>query len=151
MNRKMVGIVISMGIFVAGLAGAARAQKSPSVAGMDSALRGAVERKDVPGVVALLTDRRRVLYQGAFGVADVSTGRALTADAQGRFGLDDCRDLLVYCISGRCHHSKTMNADWLADETPVRSLCGRMVCTECGMIGADVRPDWSPHVNKRRV
>jgi hypothetical protein len=62
-----------------------------------------------------------------------------------------CRELLVYCISGRCHHSKTMNADWLADETPVRSLCGRMVCTECGMIGADVRPDWSPHVNKRRV
>jgi CubicO group peptidase (beta-lactamase class C family) len=64
----------------------------------------------VPGVVALVTDRRRVLYQGAFGVADVSTGRALTADAlfriasmtkaitsmaamqlieQGRFGLDD--------------------------------------------------------------
>ena len=110
MNRKMVGILISVGIFVAGLAGAARAQNSPGVAGMDSALRGAVERHDVPGVVALLTDRRRVLYQGAFGVADVSTGRALTADAlfriasmtkpitsvaamqlieQGRFGLDD--------------------------------------------------------------
>jgi len=42
MNRKMVGIVISMGIFVAGLAGAARAQNSPGVVGMDSALRGAV-------------------------------------------------------------------------------------------------------------
>jgi hypothetical protein len=26
-----------------------------------------------------------------------------------------------------------------------------MVCTVCGMIGADVRPDWSPHVNKRHV
>jgi uncharacterized C2H2 Zn-finger protein len=26
-----------------------------------------------------------------------------------------------------------------------------MVCTKCGMIGADVRPDWSPHVNKRHV
>jgi hypothetical protein len=38
-----------------------------------------------------------------------------------------------------------------SDETPVRSLCGRMVCTECGMIGADLRPDWSPHVNKQRV
>ena len=61
------------------------------------------------------------------------------------------RDLLVYCDSGRCHHSATMNADWLSDETPVRSLCRRMVCTKCGMIGADVRPDWSPHVNKRRV
>ena len=37
------------------------------------------------------------------------------------------------------------------DDLPVRSLCGRMVCTVCGMIGADVRPDWSPHVNKRHV
>jgi hypothetical protein len=37
-----------------------------------------------------------------------------------------CRDLLVYCGSGRA-------------------------CTRCGYIGADVRPDWSPHVNKRRV
>jgi hypothetical protein len=62
-----------------------------------------------------------------------------------------CRDLLVYCSSGRCHHSATMNADWLPDEMPVRSLCPRMVCTRCGMIGADVRPDWSPHVNKPRI
>jgi hypothetical protein len=23
------------------------------------------------------------------------------------------------------------------------------VCTQCGIIGADVRPDWSPHVNSR--
>ncbi len=79
-------------------------------AAIDASLRAAVERKDVPGVVALVTDRQRVLYQGAFGVADVATGRALTADAlfriasmtkavtslaamqlveQGRFGLDD--------------------------------------------------------------
>jgi len=34
-----------------------------------------------------------------------------------------------------------MNADWLPDRTPVRSLCSRMVYTVCGMIGADVRPD----------
>jgi hypothetical protein len=32
---------------------------------------------------------------------------------------------------------------------PVRSLCGRMVCMACGSIGADVRPDWSPHTNRR--
>jgi hypothetical protein len=62
-----------------------------------------------------------------------------------------CRDLLVYCNSGRCHHSASMNADWLSDATPVRSLCRRMVCTRCGMIGADVRPDWAPHVNKPRL
>jgi hypothetical protein len=44
-----------------------------------------------------------------------------------------------------------MNADWLSDDTPVRSLCRLMVCTKCGLIGADVRPDWSPHANKRHV
>src|SRR5436190_21645339 len=110
MNRKIVGIVVSMGIVLAASAGAARAQNSPQGTGIDAALRDAVERKDVPGVVALVTDRQRVLYQGAFGVADVSTGRALSADAllriasmtkavtslplmqllqQGRLGLDD--------------------------------------------------------------
>jgi hypothetical protein len=52
---------------------------------------------------------------------------------------------------GHIRGSATMNADWLPDETPVRSLCLRMVCTRCGLIGADVRPDWSPHVNKPRI
>jgi len=42
-----------------------------------------------------------------------------------------------------------MNADRLPDETPLRALCPRMVCTACGLIGADVRPDWSAHTNKR--
>ena len=57
------------------------AQNSPESATLDASLRAAVERKDVPGVVALVVDRDRVLYQGAFGVADVATGRPLTADA----------------------------------------------------------------------
>jgi hypothetical protein len=62
-----------------------------------------------------------------------------------------CRDLLVYWRSGRCHHSATISGDCFPDGLPVRSLCRRMACTRCGYIGADVRPDWSPHVNKRRV
>jgi hypothetical protein len=57
-------------------------------------------------------------------------------------------NLLVYCDSIRCHHSAVFNADWLPDETPMRSLCPRMVGTQCGLIGADVRPDWSPHTNR---
>jgi len=110
MNRKIVGVAVGIGIVCGTAAGPARAQNSPAGAAIDAALSAAVERKDVPGVVALITDRRRVLYQGASGVADVSTGRALTADAvfriasmtkpitsvaamqlieQGRFGLDD--------------------------------------------------------------
>jgi CubicO group peptidase (beta-lactamase class C family) len=92
------------------LVGSASAQNSPASVALDASLRAAVERRDVPGVVALVTDRERVIYQSAFGVADVSTGRPLSADAlfriasmtkavtsvalmqlieQGRLGLDD--------------------------------------------------------------
>ena len=81
MNRKAAGIVFTMSIMVASLADAASAQNSRASAALDTSLRGAVESKDVPGVVALVTDRDKVLYQGAFGVADVSTGRPLTSDA----------------------------------------------------------------------
>ena len=41
-----------------------------------------------------------------------------------------------------------MNADQLPDEAVIRQLGARMVCTRCGLIGADVRPDWRPHTNK---
>ena len=81
MKRKAAGIVLTIGVTVAALAGTASAQNSTGSAALDSSLRGAVERKDVPGVVALITDRERVLYQSAFGVADVVTGRPLTSDA----------------------------------------------------------------------
>ena len=66
-----------MSIMVASLADAASAQNSRASAALDTSLRGAVESKDVPGVVALVTDRERVLYQSAFGVADVATGRRI--------------------------------------------------------------------------
>ncbi|SDH91202.1 MULTISPECIES: serine hydrolase domain-containing protein [Bradyrhizobium] len=81
MTGKLAGMVFTIGVGVAALAGAADAQQSPGAAALDTSLRGAVERRDVPGVVALVTDRDRVLYQGAFGVADVATGRPLTSDA----------------------------------------------------------------------
>jgi len=109
MNRK-IGIVFATGVVVATFAGTASAQNSTGTAAIDASLLSAVERKDVPGVVALITDRKGVIYQGAFGVADVSTGRPLAADSlfriasmtkavtsaalmqlveQGRIGLDD--------------------------------------------------------------
>jgi CubicO group peptidase (beta-lactamase class C family) len=81
MNRKATGIVFATGVMVTALTGIAGAQNAPSAAALDASLRGAVERKNVPGVVALITNRERVLYQGAFGVADVATKRPLTADA----------------------------------------------------------------------
>jgi methyl acetate hydrolase len=84
MNRKIAGMVFTIGAGVAALTGTAGAQQSPGAAALDAGLRAAIERKDVPGVVVLVTDRDRVLYQGAFGVADVATGRSLTPDAMFR-------------------------------------------------------------------
>ena len=110
MYKKTAEILFTISVGVAALTGTASAQNSPGSLALDASLRGAVERKDVPGVVALITDRQRVLYQSAFGVADVATGRPLTSDAlfriasmtkavtslalmqlieQGRLGLDD--------------------------------------------------------------
>jgi methyl acetate hydrolase len=108
--NKTVEVVATVAVAVVALTGSASAQNSPGTAAIDSSLREAIERKDVPGVVALVTDRERVLYQGAFGVADVSSGRPLAKDSifriasmtkpitsvalmqlveQGRIGLDD--------------------------------------------------------------
>jgi hypothetical protein len=58
------------------------------------------------------------------------------------------RSVLVYCGNGRdCWHSAKVNVDHLPDETVLRSLGPRMVCTQCGLVGADVRPDWSERVS----
>jgi len=81
MNLKSTGTYLFLAAFALALTGAARAQVPASAAAIDAALRGAVERNDVPGVVALVTNRDRVLYEGAFGVADVGTNRPLTKDA----------------------------------------------------------------------
>jgi methyl acetate hydrolase len=86
----------------------AQAQQSSSI---DEPLRQAVERKDVAGVVAMAADRKgNVIYQGAFGLADVEAKRPLKLDSlfriasmtkavtstaamqlveQGRFAVDD--------------------------------------------------------------
>jgi methyl acetate hydrolase len=112
------GIVFTM---VATSAGTAAAQDSPGSSALDAALRATVERKDVPGVVALVTSRERVLYRGAFGVADVETGRPLSCDAlfriasmtkpvtsvalmqmveQGRIGLDEPAETVLPELKG---------------------------------------------------
>ena len=90
---------------------AAQAQQArPGSAAIDEEMRRAIERKDVPGVVVMAADRRGVIYEGAFGVADLETARpirlnslfriasmtkAIAATAalqfyeQGKFALDD--------------------------------------------------------------
>jgi CubicO group peptidase (beta-lactamase class C family) len=47
----------------------------------DEPLREAVARREIAGVVAMATDRKRTLYQGAFGLADLPSARPMDADA----------------------------------------------------------------------
>jgi hypothetical protein len=43
----------------------------------------------------------------------VQKGETFEPVTMGHIRSHGCRDLLVYCASGRCHHSATLNADWL--------------------------------------
>jgi hypothetical protein len=50
------------------------------------------------------------------------------------------RSLSVTCW--QCHHERVINADQWPDEIEVPSFGPKMVCTKCGTIGADARPNW---------
>jgi methyl acetate hydrolase len=98
-------------LFATGFAAAPR-QAAPAnpAASLDDKLTAAVARGDVPGLVVMAATRDRILYQGAFGKADVAQARPMTVDEifriasmtkavtsvaamqlfeQGRFALDD--------------------------------------------------------------
>ena len=55
--------------------------RSPGQAAIDRVLADAIGRHDVPGVVAIATDRRGVIYEGAVGMADATATRPMTLDA----------------------------------------------------------------------
>ena len=52
------------------------------------------------------------------------------------------RGLAGYCLNPNCRHQTVVSVDDYPDDMPVPAFRERMVCTKCGMIGADVRPNW---------
>ncbi len=85
----------------------AQQQQQPS---LDAAMQSAVDRKDAAGIVVMAADRKGVIYEGAFGAADIGAARPLKRDSmfriasmtkavtstaamqlveQGRFAVDD--------------------------------------------------------------
>ena len=52
----------------------------PQLPGVDEVLKTAIDRGDVPGVVAMAATRDGVFYQGAFGRRNLPDGAAMTAD-----------------------------------------------------------------------
>jgi hypothetical protein len=48
------------------------------------------------------------------------------------------RSIAVSCW--QCHHEAVLSADRWPDHMAVPTLGPRMVCTRCGIVGADARP-----------
>ena len=53
------------------------------------------------------------------------------------------RTLAITCVAMGCHHYAILDASAFADDLAVPSFGPRMVCTVCGAIGADARPNWN--------
>ncbi|WP_202911168.1 serine hydrolase [Ancylobacter sp. TS-1] len=62
------------------IAGAAPTPERARIRGIDAALLGGVARNDVAGVVAMAATQKGLVYEGAFGTADVATGRPMSLD-----------------------------------------------------------------------
>jgi hypothetical protein len=50
------------------------------------------------------------------------------------------RGLDVLCLV--CRHAVRFDVDDYDDDVPVPWFSPRMVCTNCGIVGADARPNW---------
>jgi len=53
------------------------------------------------------------------------------------------RSLAVSC--SLCHHQAVIDAARWPDAVPVPTFGPKMVCTRCGIVGADARPNWKEH------
>src|SRR5712691_5339687 len=77
-------LIVVSALVLAGIQAAVAARLAISAAGkisLSQFLTAAVDRGDVPGIVALVVDREGVLYEGAFGKLDVARGTAMPTDA----------------------------------------------------------------------
>ena len=59
----------------------------------------------------------------------------------GNMRANGVRSLDVSCWN--CHHQAIISVEPWPDHMPVPSFSPRMVCTRCGIIGADARPNVS--------
>jgi hypothetical protein len=65
---------------------------------------------------------------------------SLTPMTLGNMRANGVHNLIVYCTA--CPRTVVFNVDAYLKSVPVSAFGPRMVCTGCGMIGADARPNW---------
>ena len=53
------------------------------------------------------------------------------------------RSLAIHCGALHCHHEAILDVSAFSDDVTVPSFGPRMVCTVCGAIGAEARPNWN--------
>jgi CubicO group peptidase (beta-lactamase class C family) len=76
MIARLLVIVVAMG-----LAASHVPAQTAGRAAVDAVLSAAVARGEIPAVVAIATTRSGVIYEGAFGVADLPSGRPVRTDS----------------------------------------------------------------------
>jgi hypothetical protein len=59
------------------------------------------------------------------------------------------RSLDVSCW--QCHHRAIMSADPWPDHVTVPTFGPGMVCTRCGIVGADARPNWKEQLPRETL
>jgi hypothetical protein len=75
-----LGAVLALDAVSPALAGTTPAASSVEFKAIDAALRGGVSKNDVAGVVAMAATPKGVVYEGAFGKANVATGAPMMVD-----------------------------------------------------------------------
>jgi hypothetical protein len=67
----------------------------------------------------------------------------------GNIRANGVRSFAVSCW--QCHHEAVLSADPWPDHVAVPAFGPCTVCTRCGIVGADARPNWREQSPRERV
>ena len=84
-----------------------------------------------------------VVAAGALAQRLIAPGRRLKMMTLGNMRQNGVRTLAITCGAVWCNHHAVLDVDAFVDDLAVPSFGPRMVCTVCGAIGADARPNWN--------
>jgi len=76
----MLGAILALDTVSPALARTTPARSSVRFKAIDAALRGGVSRNDVAGIIAVGATPKGMVYEGAFGKANVATDAPMTLD-----------------------------------------------------------------------